>query len=95
MFTQGNDAGRFEQEVSEIKEMVDSLTENSLIILNETFQTTAYDEGATGLYGILKYFTKKDVVWILVSHLTQLKDHYTRTDAYHMHTDGAYRVIPD
>ncbi len=95
MFTQGNDAGRFEQEVSEIKEMVDSLTENSLIILNETFQTTAYDEGAKGLYGILKYFTKKNVVWILVSHLTQLKGHYSRDDAYYMHTDDSYRVIPD
>ena len=95
MFTQGNDAGRFEQEVSEIAEMVDSITDNSLIILNETFQTTAYDEGAKGLYDILKYFTRKNVTWILVTHLTQLREHYSKENAYFMRTDGGFRVIPE
>ena len=95
MFVKGNDAGRFEQEVSEIAEMVDGLTDDSLIILNETFQTTAYDEGARGLFDILKYFTGKGVSWILVTHLTQLKELYTKNDAFFMHTDGSYKVISE
>ena len=95
MFVKGNDAGRFEQEVSEISEMVDRISDNSLIILNETFQTTAYDEGAKGLYHILKYFTGKNVMWILVSHLTQLKDYYDKESAYFMHTDGEFHVVAD
>lgn len=95
MFTQGNDAGRFEQEVSEISDMVKNMTDDSLIILNETFQTTAYEEGAKGLFDILKYFSSKNVMWILVSHLTHLKEYYSKDDAYFMHTDGSFRVIPD
>ncbi|MBR7101772.1 MAG: hypothetical protein IKC74_05740 [Clostridia bacterium] len=95
MFTKGNDAGRFEQEVSEIAEMIDNLTDNSLIILNETFQTTAYEEGAIGLCDILKYFTSKNVAWILVTHLTQMRDYYSNNDAYFMRTDGAYKVVPE
>ncbi len=95
MFVKGNDAGRFEQEVSEIAEMVDGLTDDSLIILNETFQTTAYEEGARGLFDILKYFTGKGVSWILVTHLTQLKELYTKNDAFFMHTDGSYKVISE
>ena len=94
MFVKGNDAGRFEQEVSEIAEMVDHLTENSLIILNETFQTTAYDEGAKGLSHILKYFTEKNVTWLLVTHLTQLKEVYDRENAYFLSADGSFKVNP-
>ena len=95
MFNKGNDAGRFEQEVSELAEMVNDLSDNSLIILNETFQTTAYDEGAKGLCDILKYFTDKGVMWILVTHLTQMRDFYSKDSAYYMHTDGSYKVIPE
>ncbi len=95
MFVKGNDAGRFEQEVSELAEMVDGLTDNSLIILNETFQTTAYEEGAKGLYDILKYFSNKNVMWILVTHLTQMREFYSKDDAYFMRTDGTYKVVPE
>ena len=95
MFVKGNDAGRFEQEVSELAEMIEGLTDNSLIILNETFQTTAYEEGAKGLYDILKYFTDKNVMWILVTHLTQMRDFYSRNDAYFMRTDGSFRVVAE
>ncbi len=95
MFVKGNEAGRFEQEVSEIAEMVDNLSESSLIILNETFQTTSYDEGAEGLSHILKYFTEKNVMWILVTHLTQMKDIYSKENARFLHTDGTFKVIPD
>ena len=94
MFVKGNDAGRFEQEVSEISEMVDNLTNDSLIVLNETFQTTAYDEGARGLSYILKYFTEKNVTWLLVTHLTQLKDVYDKENAYFLSADGSFKINP-
>lgn len=94
MFVKGNDAGRFEQEVSEIAEMVENLTDNSLIVLNETFQTTSYDEGAKGLSHILKYFTGKNVTWLLVTHLTQLKEIYNRENAYFLSADGTFKVNP-
>ena len=65
--------GRFEQEVQELHEIIESMPANSLLILNEVFQTTAYAEGAVGLYYILRYLTEKRVDWIAVTHLTDLQ----------------------
>ncbi len=79
-FEEGNSAGRFEQEVKELAEMVEGLKENSLVFLNETFQSTAYAEGALGLADILKYFTARKIKWVLVSHLHQLKTHFEDSD---------------
>lgn len=71
-FDSGNDAGRFEQEVRDVVKIVDALVPNSLVILNETFQTTAYAEGADGLYPILNYINARGCGWILVTHLHDL-----------------------
>lgn len=65
--------GRFEQEVQELSAIVEAMPTDSLLILNEVFQTTAYAEGAVGLYYILRYLTEKRVDWIAVTHLTDLK----------------------
>jgi len=65
--------GRFEQEVQELHAIIESMPANSLLILNEVFQTTAYAEGAVGLYYILRYLTDTRVDWIAVTHLTDLK----------------------
>lgn len=65
--------GRFEQEVQELHTIIESMPEDSLLILNEIFQTTAYAEGAAGLYYILCYLTEKRVDWIAVTHLTDLR----------------------
>ena len=64
--------GRFEQEVSEVAAMVDEISDNSLVLLNETFQTTSYDEGTDGMIPILDYLTAKNSIWIFVSHLKKL-----------------------
>ena len=50
-------AGRFEQEVREFRAMFDALVPGTLVLLNEPFQSTAYDEGAKGLADILAYFS--------------------------------------
>ncbi len=68
-----SDAGRFEQEVREIAAVIDAVDERSLVMLNESFQTTAYAEGAVGLYGVLRYLTEIDVKWIAVTHLPTLE----------------------
>ncbi len=70
----GIDAGRFEQEVSEIAEMLERVTGNAFVIFNETFQSTSYDEGAEGLAEILKYISSLNSKWVLVSHMHQIKE---------------------
>lgn len=71
-YQSGSITGRFEEEVIDIKKIVDSVQPDSIILLNEVFQTTDYSEGAEGLYYILEYLNKKGAKWILVTHLKQL-----------------------
>ena len=92
-FCEGNDAGRFEQEVRELAEMVDTLKEGSLVFLNETFQSTAYAEGAEGLYHLLKHFSALNIRWILVSHLRQLEEMFDSNEATVLHTAEGYKIV--
>lgn len=73
-FTRGDTAGRFEGEVRCISEIIDKLRPHSLILLNETFQTTAYREGAEGMRAILSVFPKLSSKYIFVTHLLSLYD---------------------
>ena len=91
-FCEGNDAGRFEQEVRELAAMVDNLKEGSLVFLNETFQSTAYAEGAEGLYHLLKYFSTQNIRWILVSHLQQMREMFDDNEITILHTGDGYTV---
>ena len=68
--------GRFEEEVIELKEMIDTVTPDSLAFFNEIFQTTDYAEGAEGLYHIFEYLSKKGIKWVLVTHLRELRGKY-------------------
>lgn len=83
-FAEGNDAGRFEQEVREISAIIDNIRPDSLVLLNETFQTTAYREGAEGLYHILNYLSARGVKWILVTHLHELYERFDDGDVMKM-----------
>lgn len=91
-FCEGNDAGRFEQEVRELAAMVDTLKENSLVFLNETFQSTAYAEGAEGLYHLLNHFSALNIRWILVTHLRQLEEMFDYNEATILHTQEGYKI---
>ena len=53
-FDANDEAGRFEGEVKEMAHILDAMAPWSLILLNETFQTTAYAEGAAGMQDILE-----------------------------------------
>ncbi|MBE6609688.1 MAG: hypothetical protein E7634_03350 [Ruminococcaceae bacterium] len=69
-FTDSSDAaGRFEGEVIDIARIVNALTPYSLVLLNETFQTTAYREGALGMKEILDVFPEIKVKYIFVTHM--------------------------
>ncbi len=92
-FCEGNDAGRFEQEVRELAVMVDTLKEGSLVFLNETFQSTAYAEGAEGLYHLLKHFSALNIRWILVSHLRQIEAMFEQNEATILHTAEGYKIV--
>lgn len=91
-FLEGNEAGRFEQEVRELAGMVDTLQEGALVFLNETFQSTAYGEGAEGLYHLLKHFSASGIRWILVSHLRQLESMFSHGDATILHMAEGYTL---
>jgi DNA mismatch repair ATPase MutS len=67
-----DEAGRFEQEVREIAEIVRANPAGSLVLLNETFQTTSYAEGAEAIKPILQMLERKGGKWIFVTHLTPL-----------------------
>lgn len=91
-FDKQNDFGRFEKEVKELAEMVDTLKEGALVFLNETFQSTSYSEGADGLYFLLKHFSTMNIRWILVSHLQDLEDKFSSDEVTVLHTLGGYKI---
>lgn len=73
------DAGRFEEEVRDFAEILNKVTPDSLIILNEFFQTTSYDEGAEGLYYILRFLSDRGINWITVTHMHRLFDLFSNS----------------
>jgi len=91
-FTAGNEAGRFEQEVRELAAIVDTLQPGATVLLNETFQSTAYAEGAEGLYRLLRHFTACRIRWVLVSHLRGLEEKFSDDEVVILHTAQGYRV---
>lgn len=90
-FCAGNDAGRFEQEVRELAPLIESIKPDSLLLLNEIFQTTAYSEGAEGLYNILRYLSRRGASFILVTHLRELLGSFGG-DIVHMTTGEGYHI---
>lgn len=78
--------GRFEKEVIEISDIVDTVNSKSLIIINEIFQSTFASDGEEALFNILNYFSEINVKWICVSHLLGIANRedkfYNKVDIY-------------
>lgn len=89
------DAGRFEQEASQISEAIDNIVPGSVVLLNEPFQSTNYDEGASALSDILNMFIKMNVRFILVSHIRQIENFIDKNDVLIIRTDSNYLIKPD
>ena len=68
-FEDNDAAGRFEGEVKDIAVMISKLRPYSLVLLNETFQTTAYKEGAEGMKLILDALPLNGSKYIFVTHM--------------------------
>ncbi len=68
-FDAGDAAGRFEGEVKELARIIDNLVPHSLVLLNETFQTTAYSEGAAGMRDILEVLPLAGAAYVFVTHM--------------------------
>lgn len=87
-FSVGDTAGRFEGEVKAVAEIMDNIRENSLVIFNETFQTTSYDEGSEAMSHILRAIVKQGGRYIFVTHLTDLFDMMGEDTAKFTSADG-------
>lgn len=71
-FVVGDTAGRFEGEVQEVAHIVDSIRPHSLVLFNETFQTTSYAEGSQGMFDILQVFPGLEAKFVFVTRMTKL-----------------------
>ncbi len=87
-FTIGDAAGRFEGEVIEIAKIINSLTPYSLVMLNETFQTTAYSEGAEGICDILEALPSINAKYIFVTHMKSVPKLLSDTEVTHLRAEG-------
>lgn len=67
-------AGRFEEEAAELAGIIREVEPCSLLLMNETFQTTAYDEGSEGMYYILRHISRLGCGFLFVTHLTKLME---------------------
>ena len=96
-FRAGDRAGRFEGEVQAISKIIDNIQPYSLLLLNETFQTTAYDEGTEGIFHILGILPcdKVKSKYIFVTRLNGLFDMMRGTDVKFLeagHDANLYRI---
>ena len=79
-FSDGDAAGRFEGEVKDMAAIMNAIKPYSLVLLNETFQTTAYREGAQGMKEILDVLPKIKCKYIFVSHMKALFSLFTENE---------------
>lgn len=91
-FTAGDVSGRFEEEVKQIAAINSALDDGSLVLLNETFQTTAYSEGAQGLLPILRRWSGKGAAWLLATHLRELLPLLGDGEAVILETRPGYKL---
>ncbi len=87
-FTVGDAAGRFEGEVIEIAKIIHSLTPYSLVMLNESFQTTAYAEGAEGMCDILSFLPEIPAKYIFVTHMKSVPSLLSDKEVTHLRAEG-------
>lgn len=91
-FMAGDAAGRFDGEVKAVASIINALRPHSLILLNETFQTTAYDEGTEGIAGILDILPRTGAKYIFVTHLLKLFERCDPTRVKLLTSDDGFRI---
>ena len=96
-FIKGDAMGRFDKEAKEISKIIEQLQPHSLLLLNETFQTTSYKEGTEGIYNILRFMPKLKTKYVFVTHLTHLFEYMKEEQVVLAHTsedeNSKYKII--
>ena len=90
-FDASDAAGRFEGEVKEVAAILEKITPWSLVLFNETFQTTSYAEGAKGMQHILEALTRAGCRYIFVTHMP-IFDRMTSPRVLKLNFGGDYRI---
>lgn len=93
-FSDNDAAGRFEGEVKEMAALIRNVKPYSLALLNETFQTTAYREGAEGMKYILEAFTRMKCKYAFVTHISAIFEMIDRDKATFLTAKG-YRLLSE
>ena len=85
--------GRFEKEVEILSNIFYTIEHDSIVLLNEVFQSTSYTEAANSLSHIIEAFLKKQTTCILVTHLSDLPKLLNEkcTEVYISSSDEAQR----
>jgi|LSQX01.2.fsa_nt_gb DNA mismatch repair ATPase MutS len=91
-FHSSDAAGRFDGEVKAVAQIIDSLQPYSLILLNETFQTTAYDEGTEAIADILDILPRTGAKYIFVTHLLGLFERSDPSRVKLLASNEGYRI---
>ena len=73
-FRTGDRAGRFESEVRALSDILDGIGAGAILLMNETFQSTTFDEGTRAMRDLLCALGDNGVAYVLVTHLTSLFD---------------------
>ncbi len=93
-FSVGDTSGRFEGEVKAIAQIMANIDKDTLVLLNESFQTTSYDEGARGIEHILRAIMSVGASFIFVTHLTPLFNAFDRDVLKLSGGDKKYTIKP-
>ena len=99
-FSENDAAGRFEGEVKDVARIIERLRPYSLVMLNETFQTTAYSEGAEGIKAVLDALPILSVKFIFVTHMLSVFNLFDADGAQSVNmlktgeNSEKYRLVP-
>lgn len=76
-------SGKLDEELHRMSEIVDMVSPNSLVLLNESFASTNEREGSEIARQIIRAFLEMDIKVLYVTHLFDLAESFyrTRTDA--------------
>ena len=66
------ESGKLDEELSRLDEIVEDIKPNSLMLFNESFQSTSEMEGSTIALDVIKGFNEKRISVVSVSHMYHL-----------------------
>ena len=65
-------SGKLDEELSRLKGVIGMIKPNSLMLFNESFQSTSEIEGSTIAYDIIRALNEKNIMVVMVSHMYHL-----------------------